>query len=82
MGEWLVVHWCDIVGVDDPWITGAEADALQPARMITAGWLVKDTEEFLVIASTLEDAEDPQLGNVNCIPKGVISKIESARGGL
>ena len=49
--------------------------------MITAGWLVKDTEDFLVIASTLEDAEDGHLGNVNCIPKGVIRKIETAQGG-
>ena len=81
MGDWLVVYWGDIVGVEDPWITGAEAAALEPARMITAGWLVKDTEDFLVIASTLEDAEDGHLGNVNCIPKGVIRKIETAQGG-
>ena len=82
MGEWLVVHWCDIVCVEEPWITPEEADDLQPAKMITVGWLVKDTEEFLVLASTFEDAKDPQLGNVNCIPKGVISRIETAKGGL
>jgi hypothetical protein len=79
--DWVVVHWSDIVGVEDAWITQADAEELMPAQMITAGWVIKDTEDYLVIASTLEEAEAPLLGNVNVIPKGVIRRIEATRGG-
>lgn len=77
--NWIIVHWVDIVGVDEPWITEEEAKALQPAQMITAGWQIHETPEYLVLASTLEDAEEPQLGNVNCIPKGCIKGVEKAK---
>jgi hypothetical protein len=72
----VLVHWQDIVSAGDPWISSEEALALKPAKMITAGLILKETNDYIVIASTIEHAGDPQYGDVNAIPKGCIEHIQ------
>lgn len=73
---WVAIQWQDIVGVEQPWITPDEAKELKPAKMTTVGMVIKEAQHYLVIASTLEDANEPLYGNVNCIPRGCIDHIQ------
>jgi hypothetical protein len=68
----VLIEWLDIVGVDSAWLSRDDLESLEPTLMVTAGWVLKETEEFLVIAGTLEVGGDLQVGNVNCIPKSVV----------
>ena len=47
---------------------------MKPAVMVSVGWIVKETAEFVTIASTL-DTEEELVGDVNCIPRRSIMEI-------
>jgi len=72
--ELKMVTWLDITSQTEPWIDVGEAKEMKPAKMITLGWIVKETHEFITLASTL-DAEEELVGDVNCIPRPAILSI-------
>ena len=67
------VEWEDITGNSEPWFTVQDALDLEPARMVTVGWLISDREGYITISSTLGDKEEAS--DINCIPKSVIKKM-------
>ena len=70
-----LVIWLDIAGRDDAWMEISDARGLKPARMITSGWILKDVEDHIVVASSL-DTQEGLAGNVNAIPRCVIQTIQ------
>tara|TARA_Y100001972_G_C7395342_1_gene206053 strand:+ start:146 stop:424 length:279 start_codon:yes stop_codon:yes gene_type:complete len=70
-----VVIWWDITGKDISWLEISEARNLKPARMITSGWILKEDEEYVVVASSL-DTKEGLAGNLNAIPRCVIETIK------
>ncbi len=69
------ITWLDITSQTDPWIDMDEALEMKPAIMVSVGWIVKDTLEFVTLASTL-DTEEELVGDVNCIPRATIMSID------
>ncbi|QDP57784.1 MAG: hypothetical protein Unbinned7358contig1001_10 [Prokaryotic dsDNA virus sp.] len=48
---------------------------MRPAEITSIGVLVSEGEGYVVVAGSWED-DGALLGNVNCIPTGVIRKME------
>jgi hypothetical protein len=70
----VLVRWTDITSYDGSWMGLEEAKALKPAQMETLGWIIRSDETYIVLASTM-DANEDVVGNVNAIPRAVISEI-------
>mgnify|MGYP003662644038 CR=1 FL=1 len=70
----VCVLWLDITSKTEPWICLDEAVEMRPATMRTVGWIIEDTPDYITIASTI-DTTDDLVGDVNCIPRGVIVEI-------
>ena len=68
----------DITGMDEPWGELKDAEELTPAYVTTAGWVVVEHEEYIVVASTT--GTEGELGNLNCIPKGVVKWMKKISG--
>mgnify|MGYP003136170659 CR=1 FL=1 len=75
----VLVHWMDITGMDEPWGELKDAEELTPAYVTTAGWIVVEEEEYIVIASTT--GTEGEMGNLNCIPKGVVKWLKKIEAG-
>ena len=69
------VEWQDITGHDRPWWEPEDAKGLRPAVITSIGVLVNEAEGYVTLAGSWED-DGALLGNVNCIPTGVIRKME------
>ena len=72
----VLVKWIDISSFDGPWMTKAEAKELKPIHMETLGWIIHETEEYIIVVSTL-DNENDSVGNVNCLPRTLITDIKT-----
>ena len=70
----VYIEWVDITSQADPWLDIEEAVKLKPAQMMTCGWIIREDEESIVIASTIDKNEEI-VGDVNCIPHRSIDKI-------
>ena len=71
----VMVRWLDIIGEDQaPWSTVDEAKAMKPAPITTIGKVVENTDQYLTVASSWDESGE-FLGNLNCIPKGVIQEV-------
>jgi len=71
----VMVRWVDIIGEDQsPWSTIEEAKAMKPAPITTIGKVVENTDQYLTVASSWDESGE-FLGNLNCIPKGVIQEV-------
>lgn len=69
------VTWLDTVHEDDTWIK--PEDFPLPAVCYTRGWLIKEGEDFIVIAGTIdENGEKSSVGDVNTIPRGCVVEIK------
>jgi hypothetical protein len=68
----VLIEWQDIVGMGSGWVTHQEIMEAQPATMVTVGWVLRETEDFLVVGATVEIGGDGQLGDVSVIPKAVV----------
>ena len=66
--------WLDITGKDDAWMELGEAKNMKPARIITSGWLLKENDDYIILASSL-DTKEGLAGNINSIPRCVIETI-------
>jgi hypothetical protein len=69
------VEWQDITGHDKPWWEAEDVKGLRPAEITSIGVLVSEVEGYIIVAGSWED-DGALLGNVNCIPRGVIRKME------
>lgn len=81
----MEVTWLD-ASSEDGWI---EKDTdLSPPRMVTRGWLYKETDTYIVlINSQISNSKDEIVGGSNTIPKGMIIasrklKVSNARSKL
>jgi len=65
----VTVFWTDMRG-DSGWQDGN--DKPDPYRCFTRGWLIHETDEFYVVASTIGKDSNGKLDwcDVNTIPKG------------
>ena len=70
----VCILWLDITNKTEPWIGLDEAIDMRPATMRTVGWIIEDAADYITIASTV-DTTDDLVGDVNCIPRGVILEI-------
>ena len=71
----VLVHWIDIIGDDhNPWSSLEPAKDMKPEPISTIGKVVEDNDEFMVVASSWND-QGGLLGNLNCIPKGVVQSV-------
>ena len=70
----VVVVWLDIAGKDEAWVEISAAKAMKPGRMVTSGWVLKEEENYIVLASSL-DTQEGLAGNINAIPRCVIETI-------
>lgn len=69
------IHWVDIVRTADPWISAEAAVALRPADCYSVGWLIYEDDECVVLASTLGDSMDEDIGGTFSVPRCVIKSI-------
>ena len=76
MNRVVRVEWQDITGHDRPWWEPSDAGDLKPADITTIGLLVTENPEYLVVAGSWEN-DGGLLGNVNCIPRGVVRSLET-----
>ena len=61
----------------DGWVS---LDALpEPAICHTRGYLVKETEGYIVIAGTIGVNADADVGNVSVIPRSMVKEIKTVR---
>ena len=74
----VIIHWNDIAGQGDrAWMSADEVNDFKPVPMITVGYLLVNTDDFVVVAGTKSTMhEDDSFGNVNAIPKSCITKIQ------
>jgi hypothetical protein len=70
----MMIKWLDITSQSEPWISLEEARDMKPAAMVSLGWVIKETAEYITIASTV-DTEEELVGDVNCIPRLVIIEM-------
>ena len=71
----VLVHWIDIIGDDhNPWSSLEQAKDMKPEPISTIGKVVEDNDEFMGVASSWND-QGGLLGNLNCIPKGVVQSV-------
>ena len=76
--KWSIIQWEDIISIESPWMSREEVNELKPVKMLTVGHIVKETDKYIVVASTVESGKKPgSFGNLNAIPKGVILSIEA-----
>ena len=72
----VVVTWLDIVGHERPWYEPEEAQGLRPAEITSLGILIDEKEDYIIVAGSWED-DGCLLGNVSCIPRGVVRELRS-----
>lgn len=70
----VLIRWTDIASYDGAWLDLSDAKDMKPGSMETLGWIIKETPEFVVVASTVDRDEDI-VGSVNAIPRAVITEI-------
>ena len=74
-GRLCKVYWIDVTGH-----INVEAKTVKPAPAITVGYLHKEFDDYIVIASSYftEPVKDEELreGDFTALPKGMITKIE------
>jgi len=66
------VYWVDSCGFDSGWVNNDELDSLKPKEITTVGHLVRETNNYVLIAPTIGD--DQNFGSL-CIPKCSVLKI-------
>lgn len=75
----IEVVWDDAASNSSTWVTIAEVTG--PEQVITRGWLVKETDTFLSIASSVSNVEieEDTVGNTMTIPNGMIVSRRALR---
>lgn len=66
---YMEVTWLDASSADG-WVD--QSTDLSPPRMVTRGWLYKDTDTYVVLVNSLSIDDRTLVGGTNTIPKGMI----------
>jgi len=74
--KYVEVKWCDATG-NSAVIDIDEAMKLKPAKVTSHGYLLKETNDFIIICSTMY--EDGMVSEIVCIPKKWVLKITQIR---
>jgi hypothetical protein len=66
------IIWDDAASNSATWVTADEITG--PEQVITRGWLVKETDAYVALASSVanEELHEETVGNTMTIPKGMI----------
>ena len=71
------VTWIDIVRSGDAWSTHEDLKEIKPAECRSVGWLVKEEDDFIVLATHIgTDWKDEDMGILTAIPMCVISCVQ------
>lgn len=65
----MEVVWDDAVS-NDGWVS-VDEDA-QPERIVSRGWLIKETSSYLLLAGALYERHGNTIGSTQTIPTGMI----------
>lgn len=70
------VHWNDPAAHGDPWMLRSEISGsdVTDAACITVGYIVRETEELVILASSLTSEH---FGNVMAIPRVCITRADT-----
>jgi len=72
----VLVEWLDILSCDEAWMDLEEVEELEPLPVFTIGKMISDGKDVVIVASSWgKEADESFLGNINCIPRGVIKSI-------
>lgn len=72
--RYMEVEWLDAVS-DDGWV--ASKEIADPQHMITRGWVIAETAEYVKLAATIYADSDETVGGTQTIPAGmIVSKKE------
>ena len=73
----IIINWIDISSHDGAWMDLEEALKFKPIAIETCGWMIKETEDYVVVVSSVSfDEDDNVIGSVNAIPRGCIVSIK------
>jgi hypothetical protein len=74
IGKLLLITWLDHTTFpDNIWRTKKQMNALSPSEMRTVGWLLKETEDYIIVVSTKNC--DTYTGEF-CIVKSTIRGVQ------
>lgn len=73
------VIWNDASSNSETWVSVADISA--PEQVNTCGWLVRDTPDYITVASSVsaDGRDDDIVGNTMTIPRGMIVTIKELR---
>lgn len=71
----VLIHWVDIVHDSNSWTARQEAIDLKPSDCYTAGFILYEDDDRIVVAGTLGPGTEEDVGDVNVIPRCVIQGI-------
>ena len=71
----VIVEWSDILSISD-WRDFEDVLTDKPVSCVTAGFLVRDDRELVVVAATISNDDGHEgVGDTVAIPRGVVKKI-------
>ena len=73
LNKLVVIHWKDIVSFGLGWWTIEEKKSEVPADMLSSGWVIEVTKDYIKIAGCISNDFGFSHGTV--IPIGIIKKI-------
>jgi hypothetical protein len=70
----IEIIWDDAASNSATWVD--IADVCKPEQVVTRGWLVVETDDYVSIVSSVsnDEANERNVGNVMTVPKGMIVK--------
>ena len=68
----VIVEWTDAAGSDGTW--SENADDLEPARITSVGFLVKETKRAITLGQSRDDNTPPKFDNLLAIPRNAITR--------
>ena len=74
-----MVHWLDPAGTAG-WRSLSESQAYPMARCVTAGWLITDEPERIVLASSV-NVDEGDCADLTTLPRACIVSIHDLRKG-
>lgn len=77
--DFIEIVWDDAVSNSESWI--APENILDPERVVTRGWKVKETPAAVTIANSIshQTAESETVGNTMTIPRGMIVSMRKIK---
>ena len=70
------IEWIDAYEMESGWHDLEDAEKITPPTVVSMGYMVKDTKEYVIICADKGRKGDSDCGRVQVIPKPWIKKIE------